>query len=88
MDRMIDLRKSVDCPWCKQTLIGGGMLNADERQVQPKGGDIVMCYSCGKFSLYVGTAELRKPLYEEFQEITKDPDVLMLWLAWKYTKRK
>lgn len=87
----IELRKPVACPWCKHVLVGGSIMDQEEGQQQPRGGNVTFCFSCGKLSIYVGTAELRKPLYEEFQEIIKDPKVITLFLAWKafqYVKNK
>lgn len=87
----IELRKSVACPWCKCELVGGGITDQEEGQKQPRGGNVAFCFQCGKLSLYVGTAELRKPVYEEFQAIIEDPKVIALFLTWKafqYSQRK
>lgn len=81
----IELRKPVACPWCKRehdTALG---LTGAE---WPSPGDVFLCINCGKFALWYGANELRKPTWDEFCEAMQMPEVILAWLAWKSTRQE
>jgi hypothetical protein len=50
-----------------------------DQERAPKPEDISMCLHCGALGIYVladsGLLTIRRPTYEEFKEIAKDPDI-------------
>ncbi len=50
-----------------------------DQERAPKPEDYSMCLHCGALGIYVladsGLLTIRRPTYEEFKEIAKDPDI-------------
>jgi hypothetical protein len=84
MDRVeitdIQLRKPIICPWCR---VEHDMALSVTGSEKPEPGDVFLCIKCGKFALWFGASQIRKPTWEEFQEALAMPEVVMAWLAWK-----
>jgi hypothetical protein len=60
----------------------GAVVNAatdPDQERAPKPEDLSMCLHCGALGIYVlvpsGLLTIRRPTYEEFTEIAKDPDI-------------
>jgi hypothetical protein len=84
---VFDLRRPAACPWCRRTLTAGVDVFSEET-TKPSAGDPALCIECGKFSFVVGTSELRRASWEEFQDLIRDQRVMLAWLAWKVNKRR
>jgi len=76
-----ELRKPVRCPWCKTRLDAATDPFGDS--AKPEAGDATLCIKCGKFSLFLGASELRKPTHDEMQELMRSPEVMALWIIWR-----
>jgi len=75
-------RKEFKCPWCKHVMdwsIGAG----NDTQTKPQAGDVTICIECAKPGIWLGSAELRRPTYEEAQTLLQREDIIFLMLAIK-----
>lgn len=80
-------RRPVICPWCKYTFDTSSQLSGNKNK--PQGGDASICFNCAKVSLWLGTGELRRPSYEEVENLFKEhPELILVVEAVKLTQKQ
>ena len=81
--RMKVVEFTTRCPYCGDTFPLATSIREDE--AVPKSGDISLCFTCGRVSIFdisvAGGA--RPPNEQEATEIAADGDVIRAMLAWR-----
>lgn len=83
-----ELDRPAVCPWCDRCHEIHSSNRGDD--VQPKEGDISLCYGCRKPGIYQADGSIRKPSDVEAADILADPGIRQTLgaLAESYTPRE
>lgn len=77
-----DLGAAISCPFCERE---NPLATGIEDSTTPGDGDVTLCIGCGRFGVFVaGPAglTLRRPTYDERQEIRANRDAMRVRTAW------
>jgi hypothetical protein len=80
------VEKHTVCPWCGHVHDLVSVVGAKTQA--PDNGDIGLCIRCGEWIIYEGrlATGMRRPTFDEYQDIIANPVASDLRAAWLATK--
>jgi hypothetical protein len=74
MSEFTKLPRGRRCPNCGTRMDAAAFAN-NAQHVEPKGGDVSLCFHCGQFTIFNDDLNLRLPTPAESARLASDPEV-------------